>query len=406
MSNKPCLKIAVVSPLYHPSLGGLGRQAQLLTERLAEQGVDVLVISRRMKGMPPAVFSEKVKVYKAWSIKPYLHNFEKVTVNNILVSLTFSLCCAFLLFRKRKDYDIVHFHGASLPLFVNLPLLKILRKKVIAKVASARLGIEPGSLRGRYFGLGSLIVSLLQMVDIFIATTQEIEEGLLFDGFSPKRIARIPNFVDLNIFSPAQINAKEKIKADMGFGKVPIVIFTGGRFIPCKGVNVLLGAWSEVSKDFPDAKLVLLGNDPSMNDMKVMADALGISGSVVFQGRVTDVADFLHATDVFVLPSLQEGMPNSLLEAMACGLPVVATMIGGAVDLVEDRVSGILVSPNDTHALAESIKFLLRNEPFAIRIGDEAYQVIKKRFSLDGIVGKYMMLYQAVIGSRGIQGCK
>lgn len=406
MNDKSCLKIAVVSPLYHPSLGGLGRQAQLLTERLAEKGIEVFVISRKMKGMPPAVFSEKVKVYRAWSIKPYLHNFERVSLMNILVSLTFSLSCAFLLIRKRKDYDIVHFHGASLPLFVNLPLLKILRKKVVAKVASARLGIEPGSLRGRYFGLGSLIVTLLQMVDIFIATTNEIEKGLLLDGFSAKRITRIPNFVDLNIFSPAQINEKEEIKANIGFGKAPIVAFTGGRFIPCKGVDVLLGAWSEVSKDFPDAKLVLLGNDPSMNDLKVMADALGISGSVVFQGRVSGVVDFLHATDVFVLPSLQEGMPNSLLEAMACGLPVVATMIGGAVDLVEDRVSGMLVSPNDAHALAESIKFLIRNETFARRIGDEAYQVIKNRFSLDSTVDKYIMLYQSDINSRAVQGCK
>ena len=152
------IRVCVVSPLYHPSLGGLGRQAQLLTERLAAEGLNIFVIARRMKGMPQATYSPAVKVYRAWSIKPYLHNFEEVRLINILVSLTFSLSCALLLFQKRREYDVVHFHGASLTLFFNLPILKIFGKKVIAKVAAAKVGTEAGSLKGHYFGIGNLII--------------------------------------------------------------------------------------------------------------------------------------------------------------------------------------------------------------------------------------------------------
>jgi len=114
-------RVCVVSPLYHPSLGGLGRQAQLLTERLSAEGVDIFVIARRMTDMPPARFSPGVRVYRAWSVKPHTHTYENVNPLNILISLTFSLSCMFLLFRKRKEYDIVHFHGTSLPLFISLP---------------------------------------------------------------------------------------------------------------------------------------------------------------------------------------------------------------------------------------------------------------------------------------------
>lgn len=387
-------KVCVISPLYHPSLGGLGRQAQLLTERLAEKGVRLFVIARRMKGMPQAVFSHDVKVYRAWSIKPYLHNFEEVTLVNILVSLTFSISCGFLLFRKRKDYDIVHFHGASLPFFINLPLLKIMKKKVVAKIASARLGIEPGSLKGRYYGLGNLIIKLLRKADVFIATTGEIEEGLLQENFPKPKINRIPNFVDFRLFSPASLDIKNKIKTKLEFGNAAVVTFSGGQFIPCKGLNFLIEAWRDVINVFSDARLLLLGNGPTMEDMKKLAMTLGIADSVEFCGRVSQITDYLHATDVFVLPSLQEGMPNSLLEAMACGLPVVATRIGGVVDIVKDGENGILVEAGDSKSLARGIIRLLNDREFAGHIASNAFQTIKNFYSLDSIAPKYVELYR------------
>lgn len=394
--NKDVFRICVVSPLYHPSLGGLGRQAQLLTERLAEDGGEVFVIARRMKGMPYAVFSNKVKVYRAWSIKPYLHNFEEVRLINILVSLTFSISCALLLFQKRREYDIVHFHGASLPLFINLPLLKLLKKKVVAKIASAKLGIEAGSLKGRYFGIGNLIIKFLQTVDAFIATTAEIEDGLKKDGFTAAKINRIPNFVDFSLFMPSSSDLKGKTRAVLGLRSNQLVTFSG-RFIQRKGIDFLLKAWKDVIKDIPDAKLILLGDGPLFSDMKSLAAELGISGSVDFRGHVHNIADFLQATDIFVLPSLQEGMPNSLLEAMACGLPVVATRIGGVVDIVKDGGNGILIEPADTQGLADRIVRLLNDSEFARKIACNAFQTIKNSYSIDSIARRYIELYKQLL---------
>lgn len=393
------LRVCVVSPLYHPSLGGLGRQAMLLTERLAEEGVRIFVIARRMKGMPPAVFNPRVKIYRAWSVKPYLHNFEKLSIVNLLTTLTFALSCACLLFRHRKKYEIVHFHGASLPLLVNLPVAKLLRKKVIAKIAAAKLGTEAGALRGKYFGLGNAMAGVLHGIDGLVATTGEIEQGLLHDGFAAEKIKRISNFIDFASFSPPEPDQIIGMKEKAGFGQNRIVVFSG-RFIERKGIPFLLQAWQSLYNDFPDARLVFLGDGPLLADMRRMAGELGIENSVQFRGHVPRVKNLLQAADIFVFPSLQEGMPNSLLEAMACGLPPVATRIGGVEDIIVDGENGILIEPADVASLAAGLRRLLADEKLASTMASRASQTIQDHYSLDGTIPKYLALYRSLLERR------
>jgi len=378
-------RVCVVSPLYHPALGGLGRQAQLLTERLSREGVDIFVIARRME-IPPAPFSPEVVVHRAWSLRPDVINFERPGLRNILISLTFSISCGILLFSRRKTYEIVHFHGASLPFFVNLPLLKLMGKKVIAKVAAAKVGTEAGSLKGRYCGLGSVLARLVRLADGFIATTGEIQEGLLHEGIHASRIRRIPNFIDI---APRSSDKNTQ-------GKMMKVIFSG-RFIGRKGIDHLLRAWKQVAETFPDALLTLLGDGPLFNDMKRMSSAFALDRSVKFTGHVSDVEDHLKRADIFVLPSLQEGMPNALLEAMACGLPAVATAIGGVVDIISDGENGIIVEPANADALAQGLLRLLGDKAMAVRLGKQARKTIEDRFSLDSVVVQYQKLYQDIL---------
>lgn len=387
------IRVCVVSPLYHPSLGGVGRQAQILTERLSEEGVDIFVIARRMKRMPPALFSKHVKVYRAWSIKPYIHAFEsEVKLIYILISLTFCISSALFLIWKYKKYDIVHFHGASLPLFFNLPILKLLRKRVIAKVATANTGTEAGSLKGRHFMVGDLINRLLYLVDTFIATSSEIEDGLKKDGFPLGKICRIPNFIDIQNSSAPQCKKSSSIKEELGLREEPLVLFAG-KFVPRKGIGSLLKGWKEVVKKSPNARLLLLGDGDIFMEMREMSSGLGIEGSVIFYGHANHVVDFLHAGDIFVLPSLQEGMPNSLLEAMSCGLPIVATRIGGVVDLIQDGRNGILADPGDHHGIAHGIIRLLEDKGYASGLGRAAFHTIQSGYNLDEVIKRYIDLY-------------
>jgi L-malate glycosyltransferase len=390
-------RLCVVSALYHPDLGGLGRQAQLLSERLRKGGVELFVIARKMEVNDRASFSASVEVVRVPSLFPKHHILEEISLKNILVSVIFSLGCLVVLIRRRRSYNLVHFHGASIPLFVTLPCLKWMGKKVVAKVAAANLGTEAGSLSGRYWVVGDLLSGLMKKVDIFIAISEEIKTGLLQDGVPRERIRRIANFIDPSRFHPPEPGEKEVRKADLGYAGKLLVLFAG-RLVPRKGVEFLLKAWQNLSSGFPDARLLLLGDGPLLSPLEKMASAFGISESARFLGRVDNVDEYLRAADIFVLPSLQEGLSNSLLEAMASGTAVLATRIGGVTDVVEDNVDAILVGPGDAVDMAEGLRVLLGDESVRGRCSSSAAEKMNRLYSLESRVEKYVALYVDTFG--------
>jgi len=391
------LRVCVVSPLYHPNLGGLGRQAQLLTERLRKAGVVLFVIARKMTVDDGVSFSSDVEVIRVPSLFPQWHILEEISLKNVMISTVFSIGCILALVRHRKRYDIVHFHGASLPLFFALPFLKWMGKKVVAKVAAANLGTEAGSLSGRYWFLGALLARLMRRADAFVAISEEIREGLIRDGVSPERIHRIDNFIDTSLFFPPGPEEKDHLLDELGYRGKLLVLYSG-RLVPRKGVEYLLKAWKEITVEHPDARLLLLGDGPLLGSLAEMAEHLEISDTVRFAGRIGDVPRYLRAADLFVLPSMQEGMPNSLLEAMACGLPAVATRIGGVVDVVGERGCAWLVEPGRWESLREGMGKMLSEKDLRNRISAAALDTIRENYSLESRVSRYLDLYQSCLG--------
>lgn len=377
------MRVCIVCPVYHPELGGIGRQAVSLTEELNKIGINFFVITRKLKGAPS--FSPEVKSIKLWAFRPSVYRIEKKTLSNLMTSVTFSLNLLSTLIKKRKEYDLVHFHGASIPLLITIPFLKFFKKKVISKVSSAKLGIEAGSFYGRYWFLGKFFIHILRSVDAFVAISEEIKEGLLTDGYEQSRIYRIPNFVDISIFYPD----RKKETTDK------TVIFTGA-LDKRKGADILLEAWKDVSETFPHGHLIILGNGPMKASLKMKAKDLGISDRVTFAGHVNNVPDYLRRVDLYVLPSLQEGLPNSLLEAMSCGLPVIASKIGGVVDVVEDGKSGVLFEPGNVLDLSSAMIRLLKDAELRQRLGAEARRRIVESFSIDRIAKEYIKLYEGL----------
>jgi glycosyltransferase involved in cell wall biosynthesis len=388
-------RVCVVSALYHPDLGGLGRQAQLLSERLREEGVELFVIARKMKIEGTSTFSPNVEVVRVPSLFPKHHILEEISLKNVLISVVFSLGCLGVLIQRRKSYDLVHFHGASIPLFVALPFLKCMGKKVVAKVAAANLGTEAGSLSGKYWIIGTLLTRMVRKVDAYVAISQEIREGLLSDGVPPGRIHRIDNFVDLSLFHPPAEGERDCLKRKLGFTGNLLVLYSG-RLVPRKGLEDLLGAWKEVVEDFPDARLVVLGDGPLLSSLKRLAATAGVSETVCFIGRVVNVQEILRAGDIFTLPSLQEGMPNALLEAMACGLPVVATRIGGVTDVIKDGKEGILVPPSHPAGIQAALRKILSNAVLRESFGSNAVRTILDRYGLESRLESYKSLYMTI----------
>ncbi len=173
-----------------------------------------------------------------------------------------------------------------------------------------------------------------------------------------------------------------------------------GRLSPEKGQAVLLRALPAVLAAFADAGCVLAGEGPSRPGLEAEARRLGVQERVVFLGHRRDVPTVLAALDLFVQPSIYEGFGLSLLEAMAAGLPIVASRVGGIKELVEDGATGVLVRPQDPGALGEAIVRLLRDRGGAGRLAEAAAARARERHSLAGVAARVDDLYREILEGR------
>lgn len=394
-------RILVVAPLYHTDRGGLGRQAVLLTERLAALGAQATVITRRMRGLPARVASPAVPVRSVAAGREDVHNYERATLENLVTSLRFSVGLAAALVQERRDYDVVHVHGASLPLMFALPVAKGLGKRVVAKVAALHQGVEAGDLRGRYGPLGRALAWWLGHVDVYVATTAEIAAALEGEGYAPAAIARIPNFVDTDLFHPPTPAERAALRAALGLDGRTVVVHSG-RLTARKNVDLLLEAFARAAArvtGIDPPLLVLLGDGPERAALEARAQAPDLAGRVRFAGFREDVPRWLGAADLLVLPSRLEGMPNALLEGMAVGLPALATAIGGCLEAVVPDESGLLVPPDDARALEEGLVRLLGDPALRARLGAGAARRVAERFTLDAVAPRYIDLYRRLTSS-------
>lgn len=386
------LRVCIVCPLYYPGIGGISRQAVYLTEALHKEGVKTFVITRGIGNVGD--IESDIELVKIWSYGSREYSrIQVATISNLITSVTFSLNLTWRLFRRRRDYDIVHFHGASIPLLTNAPLLKLMGKKIVAKVSSSGLGIEAGSFKGRYSILGKIFMAILKRVDAFVAISSTIESALIDEGYKKERIHRISNFVDMTVFKSTAEKTLEETSND---ADKKTVVFSGA-LIDTKGVDVLLRAWKQVCEVFEDARLLILGKGPAEEALKTLAIELNLNDSVEFAGEVEDVPERLQRADIGVLPSFHEGMPNSLLEAMGSGLPVVATRISGVIDVIEDGVNGFIVTPGSVEELATALMKLLKDELLLESMGKEAFNTIANNYSLTATTPKYISLYERLI---------
>jgi len=195
----------------------------------------------------------------------------------------------------------------------------------------------------------------------------------------PDRLTTIPNGVDLDHFRP--------VRRDRNVA--PPVIGCTARLHAKSDHATLLRAFARVSVRWPEARLLLLGRGPEEPRLRALAAALGISARVRFEGEQPDVAPYLSQMDVYVQPSVAEGMPNSVLEAMAAGLPVVATAVGGTPEVVLDGQTGLLVAPGDPSALADALLSLLADRRLAERFGRASRARVETHFG-EGLMIRQM----------------
>jgi len=220
---------------------------------------------------------------------------------------------------------------------------------------------------------------------------------LVRDNVDPKKLVLIYNGVDHSNFDvPREVRVELRKKT--GFTHSHKVVTVVANLIPYKGHAELLDAAAAVLDQIPSSRFWLVGRDRGIEKyLKQKARELGILNRVIFAGERSDIPNILAASDILVLPSHEEGFSNVILEAMAAGLPLVATRVGGAQEAVLDGVTGWLVQPNRPKELATRIVDLLNNPKRSKEWGERGKERVKKEFGIEKMVEEHLMLYQRVM---------
>ena len=247
-----------------------------------------------------------------------------------------------------------------------------------------------------------------------VAPSPAIREELLAAGFPPDRVVLLANGVPLGPppSDSRRAQARQAIAAANAALALPpgarLALYTG-RLHEAKGLSELVTAWADVADrrlDFarpdrpaPDARLWLVGEGPQREALARQIDSLGLGGRVVLTGSFDNVDDLLAAADLFVLPSHEEGMSVALLEAMAAGLPIVASDIPGNRGLIRDGVEGLLVPAGNPPALAQAIERILLDPAASAKLGAAARRRVEENFSLDRMVDEHLALFARLLQS-------
>jgi glycosyltransferase involved in cell wall biosynthesis len=227
----------------------------------------------------------------------------------------------------------------------------------------------------------------------FIIANSTAVRNLLVDDFRipEERVCVIRNGVNLDRFL-AKSGDRQKLLPGVD-PQAPLVITVGNMHSRVKGHYELVEAVRSIRDPFPNAKFLIVGDGEERPRIERAAQQAGVGDMFVFLGQRADIPDLLSCCDLFVLPSLAEGLPNAILEAMASGLPVVATRVGGIPEIIEDGRTGLMVPPKDPKALAEAIMRVLRDAEFATMLADSGQERVHSEFSFHRAVESLNHLY-------------
>jgi glycosyltransferase involved in cell wall biosynthesis len=284
--------------------------------------------------------------------------------------------------------DVVHTHQALWEAVATGAARRRLRGiPVLVQPASSGYYGEAQELSRTRFA--PLLRRLILRNSRFAAISGDIAREWLDLGVPPDRLTRAASGVDTGVFRPGP----SAVEADLL--PRPRIVFTG-RLHPQKNLPLLLNAWVEVARR-SSANLILVGPGSDREALMELSRSLGIADRVQFVGAVPSPAEHLRAADLFVLPSVAEGMSNSLLEAMATALPCVVSGVGGNTDLIAPGSTGVLVPDPTPAAWSDTLLALLHAPDEARRLGRNALARVESEFSLRAVVDRYVAIYRELI---------
>jgi len=308
--------------------------------------------------------------------------------------------------RRREVARLSAFIGRVRPHVVNPHLFR--STLVAAPVAKWHGATVVETYHGREGWRGSLLRGgfvpdrvVSRFVDRVIAVSEAARSFLISGkGYAAEKVVVVPNGRDLSTFRPGA--ARDAVRKELGLDRAVPLVGVVGRLEPQKGHAYLLEAWPSVLAEFPDARLLIVGDGSLRSRLQTRAHELAVADRIIFAGFRADVPRVLDALDILALPSLYEGMPLTAIEASAMARPVVATAVDGTPEVIREARTGRLVPPADPGALSRAIRGILRDPLGAERMGRAGRDFVLDRFALDRQVASTARVYREAAGVRRV----
>jgi glycosyltransferase involved in cell wall biosynthesis len=388
--------VTVFCYYYYPyGGGGADRAMQRVAETLARQGWQLSVVTKPLKGSPRREVVNGVQVYRTREVPLPGLRF----ISYMLAAFGHQLL-------RRDNGAVLHLNQ----LYMHMPLAIWLRRLRGSRVVvTLQCGGEHGDIaraRRLPLGLGRWVLRASRQADACISLSNQLTEEALEAGFARERIVQIPNGVDSTHFAPVSPAQRVSLRKQLDLPLDRPVVLFAARLEPQKAVDVLLRAWKTVHEHQPHALLALAGDGSLRGQLEALSRDLQLGESARFLGWTEQVLALYQSSDVYVLPSWSEGMPNALLEAMACGLMPVATAISGTTDVVTHERDGLLAPPGNEAELAAALERAISDEALRASLAAAARQRVLDHFTIEQVARQYADVYQRVTAKTQADGAK
>jgi glycosyltransferase involved in cell wall biosynthesis len=396
------MKIKIIHIITRLDKGGSAENTLLTALGINKKKYEVILVKgptyeSRMSNKEHATISADLKEARLKGVRIVNLPFLLRRINPVYDLLALFSLYIFLI---KENPTIVHSHTSKAGLLGRLA----------AKLAGVPIIVHTphGHVFFGYFGpFKTKIFILLEKLasritdKIVTLSNREKEDYRLFKIAEEDKFSVICSGIGLNKFTESLLSEKQKLRKELGIPENSLIVGTAGRLVPVKGPEFLVKAAKYMISKYPDAYFIFTGDGPLENGLRRKALEMGISDNVIFLGWRDDVAKIISIYDIFVLPSLNEGMGRVLAEAMALGKPIVASNIGGIPDLVIHGKNGFLVPPKNPKELVKYIQVLIEDKDKRVKMGLKGKE-ISLNFGAKSMIERIASLYEELLIQKNI----